>query len=139
MKLVDIEPIVAGWKVAAEDAKSRSEIYGKIKRPDGLALMVVMDETAKLVMGMAEDLEKAPSITTEDIAKKLWINVKDKLPPESTDVLVACANGDRLVAFWRRSYGEGKEIYWMESRECIPLDDVTHWMPTPEPPKGEQK
>ena len=99
MKLVDIEPIVAGWKDAAEDAKSRSEIYEKTETSDGLVLMAVVDEAANLVMGMAEDLEKAPSITTQDIVKRLWNNVKDVLPPESEDVLVACADGDRLIAF----------------------------------------
>lgn len=139
MRLVDIEPIVTGWKAAAEDTKSRSEIYGKTGRSGGLLSMLVMDEIAKLIMGMAEDLEKAPSITTEDIVKKLWINVKDALPPEHEEVLVACADGDKLIAFWQSSCGEERKPYWMESRECILLDDVTHWMLTPEPPKGELK
>ena len=139
MRLVDIEPIVTGWKAAAEDTKSGSEIYGKTGRSGGLLSMLVMDEIAKLIMGMAEDLEKAPSITTEDIVKKLWINVKDALPPEHEEVLVACADGDKLIAFWQSSCGEERKPYWMESRECILLDDVTHWMLTPEPPKGELK
>nr|DAH27991.1 MAG TPA: Protein of unknown function (DUF551) [Caudoviricetes sp.] len=139
MKLVDIEPIVAGWKDAAKDAKSRSEIYEKTETSDGLVITAVIDEAANLVMGMAEDLEKAPSITTKDIVKRLWNNVKDVLPPESEDVLVACADGDRLIAFWQSSCGEERKRDWMESRECIPLNDVTHWMWIPEPPKGEQK
>lgn len=139
MRLVDVEPIVAGWKAAAGDAKSRSEICKKTETADCVTYTMVIDEAANLVMRMAEDLEEAPSITTKDIVKKLWINVKDELPPESEDVLVACADGDRLIAFWQRPCGEEKEIDWMESRERIPLDDVTHWMWIPEPPKGELK
>ena len=139
MKLVDVEPIVAGWKAAAEDVKRRSGICEKIETDDAVTYRVVIDEAANLIMRLAKDLEKAPSITMEDIVKKMWINVKDALPPEHEEVLVACADGDKLIAFWHQSYGEQKEIYWMESRECIPLDDVTHWMWIPEPPKGEQK
>lgn len=139
MKLVDIEPVVAGWKAAAEYQKGSAAKLRGIKTKECQDKAVIKEGLAEFLEGLVSDLEKAPSIFGEDIMKKLWTSVEDALPPESEDVLVACADGERLIAFWQNSYGEERKPDWMESRECIPLDDVTHWMSIPKPPKGEQK
>ena len=62
-----------------------------------------------------------------------WISVKDGLPDSGKYVLLYCSDG---------LYGEGHyrayENKWYLSKityKSIP--DVTHWMPLPEPPKGE--
>ncbi len=139
MKLVDIEPVVAGWKVSVEDVKKSAQNLRKIKTRESQDRAVIKEGVAEFLAGLTSDLEKAPCVKIEDITKKLWISVEDALPPEYEDVLVACADGDRLITFWQRPYEEEKEIDWMKSRECIPLDDVTHWMWIPKPPKGERK
>ena len=139
MKFVDIEPIVAGWKASVEDIKKSAENLRKIKTKECQDRAVIKEGLSDFLNELANSLEKAPLVKTEDITKKLWTRVEDALPPESEDVLVACADGDRLIAFWQSSCGEERKPDWMESRECIPLDDVTHWMWIPEPPKGEQK
>lgn len=139
MRLVDIEPVVAGWKAAAEGTKKSAENHRKIKTKESKNKAVIEEGIADFLSGLVSDLEKAPSIFAEDITKKLWTSVEDALPPESEEVLVLCADGERLIAFWQPSYGEEKKPNWMESRECIPLDDVTRWMQIPKPPKEEQK
>lgn len=139
MKLVDIEPIAAGWKASAEHQKESAAKLRRIKTKECQDKAVIKEGLADFLSGLVSDLEKAPSIFAEDITKKLWVSVEGALPPESEEVLVLCADGERLTAFWQPSYGEEKKPDWMESRECIPLDDVTHWMQIPEPPKEEQK
>lgn len=58
-----------------------------------------------------------------------WISVKDRLPEETMEtVLAVCSDGDILTAY---VYSDGT---WAESRESIPLNDVEFWMPLPELP-----
>jgi len=56
-----------------------------------------------------------------------WISIKDKLPEINEEVLVM----DRDFMDFAYYNSEGQ---WID-REFIDLDDVTHWMPLPEPPK----
>ncbi len=63
-----------------------------------------------------------------------WISVKDRLPNEGQEVL--CYGGGNLMNVyiyldddcWEDEYG-----YW----ETAESEGITHWMPLPEPPKGE--
>ena len=66
-----------------------------------------------------------------------WIPVTERLPKDDR-FLVTTSNGVVGEAF----LDEGK-FYW---QECVgneywdgedPIESVTHWMPLPEPPKGE--
>ena len=64
-----------------------------------------------------------------------WISVKDRLPDEETFCLVIAPqsfpkNCIMLVAEF--VYG----TFYSESSECA-MDDVTHWMPLPNPPSNE--
>ena len=96
----------------------------------------------------------------DDIADKLisngvtvqeWINVKDSLPEKDGAYLVTTNSfGDRQsVKFrWFAKDGENvdaydlagqKDVWYLYDSECgyISINSVTHWMPLPEPPKGE--
>ena len=60
-----------------------------------------------------------------------WVNVKDRPPEEDGDYLVYSTFGliDRL------RFADG--AWWDYGAECQP-EVVTHWMPLPEPPEGEE-
>ena len=57
-----------------------------------------------------------------------WINVKDRLPENDDDVLLATSGGIGLGYY---------NIYFDEWTDYTNDDNnrVTHWMPLPEPPK----
>jgi hypothetical protein len=62
-----------------------------------------------------------------------WISVEDRLPEPETDILIS---DGRLV---RMSF-----LYEDYSGHCFAnddllLDEITHWMPLPEPPDSEDK
>ena len=71
------------------------------------------------------------------MAEMKWIPVSERLPEENEDVL--CCRGNHIGALmdvytykgenkWEDSYG-----YWDYSDN----EGITHWMPLPQPPKGE--
>ena len=61
-----------------------------------------------------------------------WISVKDRLPEKNTSVLGYRESG-RCVLFYDR-YGFCEIDEYGQDRA---VDDVTHWMPLPMPPKGD--
>ena len=80
-----------------------------------------------------------------------WISVKDRLPEEDGPYLVTTNSfGDRQsVKFrWFAKDGENvdaydlagqKDVWYLYDVECgyVSIKTVTHWMPLPNPPKGE--
>lgn len=105
-----------------------------------------MDVREKLVELIAETIELYPS-EREELADGLiangvtvqeWISVNDRLPEDSNDgfadaVLVTDGFLQHMAYFvggeWRfAESGEIKEPMWYS---------ITHWMPLPQPPKGE--
>ncbi|MDD7537688.1 MAG: DUF551 domain-containing protein [Oscillospiraceae bacterium] len=63
-----------------------------------------------------------------------WISVKERLPQEKVDCIVHykhayCDNDD----YW----AIGMCFYDGEKFQLNPAYKVTHWMPMPQPPKGE--
>ena len=75
-----------------------------------------------------------------------WISVKDRLPEENVPVLICTQEG----AIWMAEYLEERRphttatAYW-ETVDVmygcgaeLETTEVTHWMPLPEPPGGEE-
>ena len=67
-----------------------------------------------------------------------WIPVTERLPESGVNVLVSCREFDEAIIGWYNSDPEYCEWYGeyklSEHRDV----HVTHWMPLPEPPKGEE-
>ena len=87
-------------------------------------------------------IEDAPTVEAES----KWISVKDGLPNvdktknQSEAVMVLATNGKVTRAmYYERAVRYGKTVYrWKWCWDAIyEKDDITHWMPLPEPPKGE--
>jgi len=62
-----------------------------------------------------------------------WISVKDKLPTVDVDVL-AIDNNEKDPTVYAAFYSG----YWFTQIDSIQLDYVTHWMPMPNPPDGDE-
>ena len=79
----------------------------------------------------------------EDVADRLisngvtvqeWISVNDKLPKDDSDVLAYSRNG-KEGRIYPANYAKG---VWFDCIFNTPVTyTTTHWMPIPEPPKGE--
>ena len=66
-----------------------------------------------------------------------WIDVKDRLPKINEEVLVFLSRGKIEIRFrLNEYYADGGDLYnriaWSDQGV---FNDVTHWMPLPEPPK----
>ena len=64
-----------------------------------------------------------------------WISVEERLPEEGVrSVCLIYADGYTCVAEWSHDR-RGDDWWFYVSGEYDP--EVTHWMPLPQPPKGE--
>ena len=85
----------------------------------------------------------ADHLIAHGVTVQEWISVKDKLPPHNHDVLVYRPDMAMkiLVDNYYGYYGEDDAEWhegWAKYGKDIhnnPL--ITHWMPLPQPPKGE--
>lgn len=75
-------------------------------------------------------------------SKKLdsWISVKERLPEEGIEVLIfgkVLNDISKVLGVRARFRGDQEWKYTWESEDIhvYKQDDVTHWMPLPEPPK----
>lgn len=63
-----------------------------------------------------------------------WISVNDELPHLNTDVLFCL---DLTYPFQRVRAGQlvrkSRKLYWHNLLFAFEFDEVTHWMPLPEP------
>lgn len=75
-----------------------------------------------------------------------WISVKDRLPnvektkSDYEEVMVLATNGEVTRAmYYERKVRYGKTVYYWKWcwGKTYNRNDITHWMPLPEPPKGE--
>lgn len=68
-----------------------------------------------------------------------WIPVTERLPENGKDVLVITSGSERNMAVWRFFHcnPNGHPHWEDEVGDGLILEAATHWMPLPEPPKGE--
>ena len=83
----------------------------------------------------------ADHLITNGVTVQEWISVKDKLPDQSGEVLVIVSGNPQKNITLNCAYelaeydpydGWIMEM-WPEWEDAV----VTHWMPLPQPPKGE--
>jgi hypothetical protein len=60
-----------------------------------------------------------------------WVSVKERLPEDSKKILLYHQDGRTLFGLWSNR----KEGWYFDSFGPWEKDEVTHWMPLPEPPK----
>ena len=74
-------------------------------------------------------IDAAPTADVSPDTK--WISVKERLPEVEANVLAYIGYGC-IVVCWLTYDG-----YWQGPARIFDKDEVTHWMPLPEPPKEE--
>ena len=100
-----------------------------------------MDVREKLVELLAptsinfeEAVYLADYLVKNGVTVQEWISVKDRLPEDDSDVLAYSRNGEE-GRIYPANYAKG---VWFDCIFTTPATDTTtHWMPLPEPPKGE--
>ena len=85
---------------------------------------------------MEENMQKreCPKHGTEGLVNPMseWISVKDEMPEPFLNVLVWIENGKAANMGYVTQAGHWFVHFWYTA----PVK-VTHWMPLPEPPKGD--
>ena len=71
----------------------------------------------------------------------VWISVRDRLPPLDKEVLVYTNGNIRVCSLIRPSH-ETADVVWEDDYGYWDDDEgiaaVSHWMPLPEPPNGDE-
>lgn len=64
-----------------------------------------------------------------------WISVKDRLPEDQRSVLTLNGHGKiKIMCLWSK---RGELWTWIYQERFVHYNDITHWMPLPEPPKED--
>lgn len=83
------------------------------------------------------EFESALALAIEALEKQAtqkWISVDDRLPQDDSDVLTYLSIGEES-RICPANYAKG---VWFDCIFDTPVtESVTHWMPIPQPPKGE--
>ena len=92
---------------------------------------VTVQENVEISDELLKQLKNAPiTICKEEPSIELvqeWISVEDRLPEDSANVLVCHKNGLVTTNAWLGAN------WWFKNER----NPITHWMPMPQPPKGE--
>ena len=76
----------------------------------------------------------ADHLTSHGVTVQEWTSVKDRLPEDDSDVLAYSRIGEES-RIYPACYSNG---VWFDCVFNAPATDTTtHWMPFPQPPKGE--
>ena len=79
------------------------------------------DHSGKWMYEQLADHLIANGVTVQE-----WISVKDRLPEGANTVLAVDSDGTTASAYYVGNWHSGGDLE---------EDDITHWMPLPEPPK----
>ena len=98
-----------------------------------LGLPPKMDEQGYGWLGRMGVWQMLNDIPAEDVQPVKWISVYDQLPDYNMVVLVT--DGEDVGTGYRYALGETGFMGWAIPFADIEEDDVSHWLPLPEPPK----
>jgi hypothetical protein len=99
-----------------------------------LAHLIVSDLPEKDQIANAEAAGKlADHLIAHGVTVQEWISVKDRLPEAGTKALCYLKRGEYWTAVW----DDCGDDLWSDGEAWCSNGEVTHWMPLPQPPKGE--
>jgi hypothetical protein len=131
----------SGYQAAQEHAHAAlEEAEAEIDR-----LQTKLSDTGILATDHIVDVSKMVDVSSSETLNN-WISVKDRLPeiPENdysnrvlllrTDGFIVIARIEKCVRFVRPL----QQALIVETDNGDPIEEFTHWMPLPEPPKEEK-
>lgn len=77
----------------------------------------------------------ADHLIANGVTIQRWIPVTERLP--ENDQWALCIMKDKNFGTFRVFQWNYIDWQWNDGNEWFDEEDVTHWMPLPEPPKGE--
>ena len=108
--------------VIAMERTTREKLIELLENDDCPMFMVFGDSMDGLV-----DYLIAHGVTVQE-----WISVTERLPLNDTYIL-ATTDGVVVPVYWHND-----RFYAFTANGVATVGGVTHWMPLPQPPKGEQ-
>ena len=93
-----------------------------------------MEGLADYLIANGAIISKMETVATDNNVGHKWIPVTERLPENDSDVLAYLRIGDE-GRIYPANYASGM---WFDCIFNTPAtESTTHWMPLPEPPKGE--
>lgn len=93
------------------------------------------DVTDVVEMNYVENITLVDHLIANGVTVQEWISVKDRLP--ENDQWALCFMKDKSFGTFRVFQWNYIDWQWNDGNEWYDEEDVTHWMPLPEQPKGE--
>jgi hypothetical protein len=108
-------------------------------------------QAAQLIDALCDRITNGVTFATDTNVGSKWISVEDRLPEKALRCFVyqkrnnkwggdvSLATFDPCYKGGRGNHMNGKQVWYEYDSEYgdYELSDVTHWMPTPEPPKED--
>lgn len=94
---------------------------------DNLAARVIANSDVQWCLGELQDILHA------EISK--WISVKDRLPEVQKEVLIYLPEYDSVEIAALFTIPSMNLREWTQNEDAYMLDEVSYWMPLPEPPE----
>ena len=92
-------------------------------------LLDIIIQPGQKTLGEIADHLIANGVTVQE-----WVSVRDKLPEDDSDVLAYLRIGEES-RICPANYAKGMWFDWIFNTPVT--ESITHWMPIPQPPKGE--
>lgn len=81
-------------------------------------------------------LDNGVTFATDTKVGDKWTPTAERLPEDGEIVLVYAKDEEHVVARWHKKWKEWENWNSQESH-ILRFEEVTHWMPLPEPPKED--
>ena len=79
-------------------------------------------------------IDQMPTITMPQ-----WIKAEERLPERNNEVLIYLPEYDIVEMAALFSYPSMNSREWVQNEDAYKLNEVSHWMPLPEPPEERYK
>lgn len=108
------------------------ELLNGVQHYGTICAMSQMDDRYASITQVS-NTEVAERLIAHGVTVQEWISVKERLPEDSTTVNL-CTRSKIVGTGFYNKYTKSWVQYYSGGSISV---DVTHWMPLPQPPKGE--